>query len=232
MKQNHNISLIFFLVINFIATSCHPTHHLTKYSSSPKHGSDPKFLDNVTLPINKNKVKLSTTTPHKEYKGKGKTPEKINEVLVNKEVMKPFALKEKYATMMNVSEKEITNIPLYNFIDEWYGVPYAMGGTEKTGIDCSGFAGKLYSQIYGKELVHSSSEQYNEYRFTKKIKNLKEGDLVFFRNRGRKVSHVGVYLTNNFFVHASTTSGVMISNLDDDHWHHLYVGAGKVQKEK
>jgi lipoprotein Spr len=58
--------------------------------------------------------------------------------------------------------------------------------------------------------------------------SLKEGDLVFFKTRGRSISHVGIYLMNNFFVHASSSQGVIISSLNDEYWSRKYAGAGKV----
>ncbi|MEJ5995862.1 NlpC/P60 family protein [Pedobacter sp. Du54] len=110
--------------------------------------------------------------------------------------------------MANLKSKD-----LYRFITHWTGAPYRLGGMDKKGIDCSGFALILERDIYGLTLPRRSKDQAEAVR--KKDKdNLKEGDLIFFAFGGNEVDHVGVYLNNNFFVHASTTRGVVVDDLN------------------
>ncbi len=101
---------------------------------------------------------------------------------------------------------------LYRFITDWAGVKYKMGGMDKSGIDCSGFALLLEKKIYGLTLPRRSRDQAEAIK-KKNINNLEEGDLIFFSFGGNEVDHVGVYLNNNFFVHASTTRGVVVDDL-------------------
>jgi lipoprotein Spr/probable lipoprotein NlpC len=101
---------------------------------------------------------------------------------------------------------------LYRFITDWTGVKYRLGGMDKSGIDCSGFALLLEKNIYGYTLPRRSKDQAETIK--KKTQNkLQEGDLIFFSFGGTEVDHVGVYLNNNFFVHASTTRGVIVDDL-------------------
>jgi probable lipoprotein NlpC len=102
---------------------------------------------------------------------------------------------------------------LYRFITDWTGVKYRLGGMDKSGIDCSGFALLLEKNIYGLTLPRRSKDQAEAIR-KKNLNNLEEGDLVFFSFGGNEVDHVGVYLNNNFFVHASTTRGVVVDDLN------------------
>jgi len=102
---------------------------------------------------------------------------------------------------------------LYRFITEWTGVKYKLGGMDKRGIDCSGFAYLLEKDIYGITLPRRSKDQADAIK-KKSLGNLKEGDLVFFSFGGNEVDHVGVYLNNNFFVHASTSRGVIVDDLN------------------
>lgn len=102
--------------------------------------------------------------------------------------------------------------PLYRFINDWTGVKYKLGGLDKRGIDCSGFAYLLQRDIYGKTLPRRSRDQADAIK-KRSLGNLKEGDLIFFSFGGREVDHVGIYLNGDFFVHASTTRGVIVDDL-------------------
>jgi probable lipoprotein NlpC len=101
---------------------------------------------------------------------------------------------------------------LYRFITDWTGVKYRLGGLDKNGIDCSGFALLLQKNIYSKTMPRRSKDQADVAKKINKT-SLAEGDLIFFSFGGNEVDHVGVYLNNNFFVHASTTRGVVVDDL-------------------
>jgi lipoprotein Spr len=105
-----------------------------------------------------------------------------------------------------------------------------LGGTGKNGIDCSALVQKLYNYVYGMDVVRTSLMQFRSSEYIASKENLKEGDLVFFRIHGGPVSHVGIYLKNNYFVHASSSKGVMISNLDESYWVRYFVGGGRLSK--
>ncbi len=138
----------------------------------------------------------------------------------------------KYADMIGMEKRDIQSPDLYRFIDKWYGTNYRLGGESEEGIDCSGFARKLYSDVYGIDLTRTAQEQYKNSSRQKKRDNAEEGDLVFFKQRGKRITHVGVYLGNDYFVHSSTSQGVMISSLKEDYWRAHYVGMGKVSKDE
>ncbi|GGA97157.1 C40 family peptidase [Puia dinghuensis] len=139
------------------------------------------------------------------------------------------ALKFKYAILENCSVEELDNPKLLNFMDSWYGAPYRYGGISRDGVDCSGFAFLLMTTVYGiTSLPRTSKEQYEASQHISRDQ-LQEGDLVFFHTLGKRiaVTHVGVYLRNNKFVHASV-SGVMISDMNDGYYDRHFVGAGRV----
>lgn len=107
--------------------------------------------------------------------------------------------------------------------NEWAGTRYRMGGTTKRGIDCSAFMQATFSKAYGISLPRSTAEQ--RYLGRKISKNeLKKGDLVFFRGN----NHVGVYVGNNQFMHASTRQGVTISSLNEDYWARTYTQSRRI----
>ena len=132
----------------------------------------------------------------------------------------------RYAVLLNIEVEKLTNKKLIEYVHQWWAVPYRIGGNSKEGIDCSAFVQGLSNEAFGISLPRTSREQAD---FCKEIskQDLKEGDLVFFAS-GRSISHVGMYISNNKFVHASTSMGVVISDLDEAYWSKRFVKAGRL----
>ncbi|QIJ06503.1 NlpC/P60 family protein [Shewanella chilikensis] len=103
---------------------------------------------------------------------------------------------------------------------EWHGVPYRLGGMSKRGVDCSGFVSLTYRRLSDIMLPRTVEEQ-RKLGFAVKKSQLKVGDLLFFKT-GWSSRHVGIYIGNNEFMHASTSQGVMISSLDNSYWKQKY----------
>ncbi|ADO47789.1 bifunctional murein DD-endopeptidase/murein LD-carboxypeptidase [[Enterobacter] lignolyticus] len=108
----------------------------------------------------------------------------------------------------------------------WKGVRYRLGGDTRRGIDCSAFVQRTFRDQFGMELPRSTSEQQEMGRSIKRTQ-LRTGDLVLFR-AGSTGRHVGIYIGNNQFVHASTSSGVTISSMDEPYWNKRYNEARRV----
>jgi len=109
--------------------------------------------------------------------------------------------------------------------DSWLGVPYRYGGFTRSGIDCSGLTCRIFQEAYNIGLSRTVDEQIKGGRFVRK-EGLKRGDLLFFRNGGTGlVDHVGIYLKEGRFVHASTERGVIISDLNTKHYLRRFVTA-------
>jgi lipoprotein Spr len=137
-------------------------------------------------------------------------------------------IRQKYAALLGVPEKDLDNLPLYEFIDKWTGTPYLYGGKTKNGIDCSGFTEKLFLEVYHKELIGSSADLFKLCRM-ESMEKLREGDLVFFKIESDKISHVGVYLANGKFVHATVHRGVMIDDLKEAYYTKYYYKGGRIE---
>ncbi len=106
------------------------------------------------------------------------------------------------------------------FHQEWRGIPYRLGGMSKRGVDCSGFVYLAYKELLGQTIPRTTSEQLNSGAKVPKDR-LKAGDLVFFKT-GWTTRHVGIYLSDSKFLHASTSQGVMISTLENSYWKRKY----------
>lgn len=135
--------------------------------------------------------------------------------------------------VLNEERKELREIPikknLKKEIDAWLGTPYKYGGNSHNGVDCSGFVNKIYLDVYGVQLPRTSKEIY-KVAIPIKTKELKEGDLVFFNYDGKGVSHVGIYLEEGKYVHASSQKGVVINELNNTYTQKHFVGAGRIKK--
>lgn len=117
---------------------------------------------------------------------------------------------------------------LYEYYLEYKGTPYKLGGTDKTGIDCSAFVQGIFSNVYKVSLPRTTQSQM---QVGKEI-NYKErdtGDLLFFKT-GVNTYHVGVYYENDNFMHASTSKGVMISNLNESYWINSFLNIKRIIK--
>lgn len=143
----------------------------------------------------------------------------------DKEVALTGNLLVDYANKMGVSPVVLHNPQLYTFIHRWMGVPHRMGGMKRSGVDCSGFVLMLYSSVYQTDLPRTSYQMADAVK-KRRISRLKEGDLVFFSFGGSRVSHVGIYLHNDYFVHVSTSKGVILSKLTDPWYEKYYVKGG------
>lgn len=118
-------------------------------------------------------------------------------------------------------------------IKSWIGTPYRFGMVEKgKGTDCSGFVGSVFKKVLNVDLPRQSAEMYSAGEPITQ-KDLKFGDLVFFQNtyKGSKgASHVGIWVGDGKFAHASTTVGVTISELSEDYYTKHYLGCRKIIK--
>ena len=187
-----------------------------------------KFLDQIDVPVESSKenkekqtiipvTKKETQTAGNKFSGQNEE-ENLSELQV------------RYSVLLNTPAEEIRNTKMFEFIDDWYGTPYRLGGTTKKGVDCSAFSQFLFAAVYGLSIPRTAREQYN---LTSRISRteLIEGDLIFFNTRGG-VSHVGVYLQNNKFVHASTSGGVMISDIFDEYWERKFAGVRRLKNQE
>lgn len=104
--------------------------------------------------------------------------------------------------------------------ERWAGTPYRIGGTGRSGIDCSALVQTVFSETFRLQLPRSTGEQVRQGTQISRDE-LQVGDLVFFRPPGR-YDHVGIYVGDGYFLHASTSQGVMLSELDNSYWQRYY----------
>jgi hypothetical protein len=216
------ISIIILFVFTASCTALKPVIANKPENNAPQRNNQPAFIVSVT------------SNPHGAaanvqpfYSGNSSTGNTFSIPGGTQENL--MQMQFKYAILMNVPVEALTNLKLFTFIDDWYGAPYHFGGNSKDGIDCSAFSGNLETAVYGIGLPRMAKDQY---KFCEHVKrnNLEEGDLVFFHTTRKGISHVGVYLGNNKFVHASLNYGVTISDLNDSYYSRAFRAGGRVKQ--
>ena len=123
------------------------------------------------------------------------------------------------------------NIRFGSILQSYLGLPYAGKSKHEKGLDCSGFTSEVFKKYDNIKLPRTSKDQFN-YGTQISKSSLKYGDLVFFRTEGNKISHVGIYLEKNKFIHVSSSYGVIISSILEKYWNQRYVGARRVLNSK
>lgn len=222
-----NVKFAQIISLLLILSSCKSLQPAVSRSDKmvPAKKKNQQFLDDVSITPGEKKNHDFTYKKHTQENQLNKNyyenvaPSSFN-------IEKADLLQLKYAIMMDVPVEQLNDLPLLQQIDHWWGTRYCLGGDDENCIDCSAFTQTILRNVYGIEVPRTAREQY---KFSKHIKDdeLQEGDLVFFK-RGHVITHVGLYLANNNFVNASTSSGVTISNLNDAYWSKRYAGAGRV----
>jgi cell wall-associated NlpC family hydrolase len=222
--------LLLILPVSFFVLSCNSLKPATSsadpYSKQEKPSSI-KFIDNISINAQPHN---SATSANRIKPQQFSSPSLKNSINYGFSIIETYSsIQFKYAILADVPVEEMNNDKLLQFMEEWYGAKYHFGGNSKDGIDCSAFASLLMTSVYGiNNLPRMAKDQYIATSRISKRK-LHEGDLVFFHTYGKKkkkVTHVGVYLCNNKFVHASV-SGVMISDMSGGYYSEHFVGAGR-----
>lgn len=184
-------------------------------SVGPKKSS--KFIEGI-------EIKAEPATAAKTFEIAGKKTADKNEGAA---VIETFSsLQFKYAQLLDVEVESLSNLTLFKQIEKWMGTRYRYGGATEKGIDCSAYTGTIVHSVFGLVLPRTARDQYaNCIKLDKE--QLQQGDLVFFNTRGG-ISHVGLYLGNGYFTHASTSIGVTISNLSETYWSRKFVSGGRL----
>lgn len=110
--------------------------------------------------------------------------------------------------------------------DDWGGAPYLLGGSSKSGVDCSAFAKSVLEEYFDVEIPRHTRDQLQTGSSVRR-NSVRPGDLIFFRT-DRGVLHVGIAMGNGDFLHASYSSGVMVSNVGERYWSGRFLGVRRV----
>lgn len=132
-----------------------------------------------------------------------------------------------YYTPLPIPVHEAKLMGMLETISTLLGTVYTYGGASATGFDCSGFVQYVYRSAFGVSLPRTSRELSNWGRRVSRS-GLRRGDLVFFRIDGSRIDHVGIYIDNDLFVHASSSRGVTMSNLNNSYYKRHFARATRL----
>jgi lipoprotein Spr len=235
MKKSQLILLIILLSVfascrSFRQISSRDNNSSITVKKRTNTGKKAEFLDNIEVtPGSVVTSKQKSSTANTRNLGSNYAKQQPTDSLFT--IQNASYLQLKYSVIIGVPVERLNNITLLDNIDKWWGTKYCMGGSTENCLDCSAFTQIIFRDIYNTNLPRTAQEQFNASR---KIEDneMQEGDLVFFHTlgrRGKSINHVGIYLQNNKFVHAATSGGVMISDLNDKYWQPKFKGGGRIR---
>jgi len=225
-----NLRLTQIITLLLILSSCKSLQRLSSHGNSSgktvsSKNTDPQFLNNVTIesfPVNPDNANDKYFSQNDKKYFSTNTSSSFN-------LEKADWLQIKYAIIMDMPVEQLNNLALLHEMDHWWGTHYCLGGNDENCIDCSAFTQTMLKMVYNVEVPRTAKGQFT---FATHIEDsdLHEGDLVFFKT-GRSITHVGLYVGNYKFIHSATSTGVAITNLNDNYWGKKYAGAGRVIKQ-
>lgn len=160
-----------------------------------------------------------------------KTPVKVPDKPVKTKVTNKNEFYSEYSKLLGVELNGNEDKEFIKTVAAWLGTPYKYGGASKEGTDCSGFVKTVYESLYKVSLYRSAADLIKNTEIISR-KNLETGDLVFFKINSSKVSHVGIYINENKFIHASSSKGVIVSDLEMDYYKKYFYCGGRVKSLK
>lgn len=239
LKPMNKVLTLYSVLLALLLSSCTQWKALTSRDNSggigpsrKSHAKDVRFLENISVTPGQ-VVTSNHKTPGSSVASSARRRKQRDDYngftrlsAASGNIEKADWLQLKYAIVLDATVETLTNVSLLSLIDDWWGTDYCLGGSSKNCIDCSAFSHLVLLNVYNTNIPRTAQEQYNASQHIG-MEDLNEGDLVFFHTGGRDISHVGVYLQNNKFVHAATSGGVMVSDLNDSYWKGRFKGAGR-----
>ncbi|MEX2090208.1 MAG: NlpC/P60 family protein [Bacteroidota bacterium] len=181
-------------------------------------GASPRFKSGSTP---------SATRAEPAQQAPGEKPVEEDRETKSEEGEKILSGARSFKTEKNTSISNLDQARMMRQLSRWMGVPYKLGGGTEDGIDCSAYTMLIYKNSIGRQLPRSSAEQFRVGRAVE-YSDLKFGDLVFFNTTGEPASHVGIYMGDDLFAHASVGLGVTVSSIESFYFKKRYEGARRI----
>ncbi len=223
MKKRGLISSVIIMIASLLPTNLHARSTKSKIKSKSKTTHVTKNRKTKKT-VSKKSARRTSNTGIYALSRNNRSP------VVEKKMTELRKYHEKVAKRGTASQKKqvAAQKKLLSSYSRWRGTRYSYGGDSRNGIDCSALTRRVYREVYNKELPRVSTQQVK--RGVKvSSKNLKPGDILFFKPEGRN-NHTTVYVGNSLFINASSSKGVTMSSLQSPYWKKYYKYAVRVNK--
>lgn len=226
MKNLYNTVLWIFSIVLFINfLGCSSASNSIRYGNSNQES----VKSNDVVRFSSQKQNIDTTFNENTSSVTDSDDIPTNEKGIDLSVVMKKLSFNKNAEKLSAAQNTLRDKMLMEII-KYLDTPYKYGGHTSNGIDCSAFTQKIYQKVFSITLLRSAHEQYTEGTDVDAVDDLKFGDLVFFNTRrGIKPGHVGIYIGNHFFAHASTSNGVIVSSIDDEYYSKRFMGGRRIE---
>ena len=212
---------------------------MTKYGKTILYLAAAIFLSLPMVSCRSTKSTTHTYRPYHERRNRGGSANDDSTAIADQEKKKPIPqsghglVSDEWARL-DIKLGRHDNKKLYKELKRWLGTPYAYGEhTCGEGTDCSGMVMEVFLEVYGIKVHRNSAKMLEENCRIIDLDDLKEGDLVFFiTSSDGHVSHVGIYLKDNKFVHASSSRGVAVDDLRQNYYATHFHAAARVTTKK
>ena len=207
----------------FVYSGCSSSTNTIRYNSPSESTQDNNSNERYNSDYSNEIDTVDFATDNSDPDEVPVNTKKIDIASVLKKISKSSDLKNLNGSASTDKDKILMEIIKY------MDTPYMYGGANKNGIDCSAYTQAVFSNALSISLGRSARDQFQEGEVIKDKSQLEFGDLVFFNTRRRvKPGHVGIYIGDDLFAHASSSNGVIVSSLDESYYQKRYMGARRV----
>jgi lipoprotein Spr len=223
MRGAYRFTYLVIIILSFlIYFGCSSSSNTSRYGNNGDNDYDD---NNGRFSSDEDERSITSNEDNYSWDESGDLPGD-DEVDVSEIVDKYNSSDAEYNTNTTVREKMLMGILKY------INTPYKYGGTSKKGIDCSAFTQNIYKSTLSTDLLRSARDQYTQGETVSNVDDLHFGDLVFFDTRsGVKPGHVGIYIGDELFAHASSKKGVTISSLNHSYYQSRFMGGRRIKPQ-
>lgn len=231
-KAKYDSFIIFLIMLVLLTPSCASTTSAVRYNTSNRKVNKDYSAIRFSSDSQKDTLSSIVQSPDTAANSITDVESDTDDIPPNEKsfdistLMNKLKSKDERLTSDQITLRDKMLMEIIKYLD----TPYKYGGNTSNGIDCSAFTQKIYSKTFSITLLRSAHEQYTEGEPIDEIDDLKFGDLVFFNTRrGIKPGHVGIYIGDHLFAHASLSNGVIVSSIDDSYYEKRFMGGRRIK---
>lgn len=229
MRDANRLIYLLFIILSFLVfLRCSTTSHASRYGDNDDSENSGNARHRFSSYDDERSITADEDDNFIDYNSEDYEDFDYENSVDVSEIVEKYNLSEVDYDNDTTTLKEKLLLEIIKYLD----TPYEYGGTSTNGIDCSAFTQNVFKNTLSTDLLRSARDQYSQGEIISDKVDLQFGDLVFFdTQRGVSPGHVGIYIGDELFAHASTTNGVTISSMNQSYYQSRYVGARRIEPE-